>query len=235
MAETYFNKIVRCRKKFSFKLGRGIVKVLYHRPKMVFLGEEFNDGPFLFLVNHCGTKVPPKIECYFPRDCYMWGTYEMTLGVKSIQHYLVHTFYHQKKKWPLVFATIVGTIFAPFANMFYQGMRVIPTYRDSRFVLSIKNSINAIKDGKPIVIYPEDSTSGYKDKIERFFNGYLTFCKLALRVGYDLPIYVGYYNRKKNCIFIDKAILYTDLLKQYNDDNEISEALRMRMNSLING
>ena len=234
MSETYFDKIARCRKKVSFKLARLLVKILYHRPKMVFLGDEFNDGPFLFIVNHCGTKTPPKIECYFPRDFYMWGTYEMTLGLKSVHHYLVHTFYHQKKKWPLLFAAIVGTIFAPFANMFYQGMRIIPTYRDSRFMLAIKNSINVIKKGKAIIIYPEDSTYGYKDEIEDFFSGYLTFCRLALRRGFDLPIYVGYYNRKKNRMIVDKAILYSDLLKQYNNDNEISEALRKRMNELIN-
>ena len=115
MEENYLEKIKRCRKKISFKIARGLVKLLYHRPKMVYLGEEFNDGPFVFLINHCGTKTPPKIECYFPRDYYMWGTYEMTLGLKGVHHYLVHTFYHQKKHWPIVFAWLVGTIFAPFA------------------------------------------------------------------------------------------------------------------------
>ena len=46
MSETYFEKIERCRKKVSFKLARRLVKVLYHRPKMVFLGDEFNGRIF---------------------------------------------------------------------------------------------------------------------------------------------------------------------------------------------
>ena len=159
----------------------------------------------------------------------------MTFGLKGVHHYLVHTFYHQKKKWPIVIAAIVVTILAPFAQMFYQGMRIIPTYRDSRFTSSIKNSIKVINEGKVIVIYPEDSTDGYKDQIEKFFNGYLTLCELSRRKGIDLPIYVGYYNRKKNKMIVDEKMMYSDLLKKYdNDQDKISEELRLRMNALIN-
>ncbi|MBO4667636.1 MAG: hypothetical protein J5666_05885 [Bacilli bacterium] len=232
--ETYFEKVDRSRKKVSFKIARFLVKLLYHKPKMIFLGEKFNDGPFLFLINHCGTKTPPKIECYFERDFYMWGTYEMTQGLKAVHHYLVHTFYHQKKKWPLFFAALVGTIFSPFAYMFYQGMRIIPTYHDSRFLSSIKNSLRVLNDNKVIVIYPEDSNDGYKDKIEKFFNGYLTLCDIAKRKGLDLPIYVAYYNRKKNKIIIDNPVYYSSLCNTYSNQDEISEVLRNKMNDLIN-
>ena len=210
------------------------MKILYPKPKVLFLGEEFNEGPFLFLINHCGTKTPPKIECYFPRDFYMWGTYEMTLGLKKVHKYLTYTFYYKKKKWPRVIAYIVGTIFSPFAYMFYQGMRIIPTYQDSRFMGTIKNTFKVINEGKAVVIYPEDSNEGYKDQIEKFFNGYLTLCELAKRKGIDLPIYVAYYNRKKNKIVIEKPILYSTLINEYNDHDKISEVLRTKMNNLIN-
>lgn len=234
MQETYSEKVDRCRKKISFKIARFLVKLLYHKPKVIYLGDKLNKGPFLFLINHCGTKTPPKIECYFPRDFYMWGTYEMTLGMKSIHHYLTYTFYYKKKHWPRIFAILVGTIFTPFAYMFYQGMRIIPTYPDSRFLSSLKTSVDTIKNGKAIVIYPEDSNDGYKDEIEKVFNGYLTFCDLALRRGFDLPIYVSYYNRKKNRVIVDKPIVYSELLNEYeNDKDKIANTLRIKMNSLV--
>ena len=112
------------RKKFSFKFAKGLVRILYCRPKFVYLGEQFDEKPFVFIVNHVGSSVPTRVELYFPHDFYMWGTYEMTINLKGVQKYLIHTYYHQKKKVPLFFAAIIGTIFAPFARMFYKGMHL---------------------------------------------------------------------------------------------------------------
>ena len=221
------------RKKLSFKFGELIVRIIYWKPKFIYLGDKFDEKPLIFIVNHCGSNAPTRIERHFPHKFFMWGTYEMTESFKQLRHYLIHTYYHQKKKVPLFFAYIIGTIFAPFARMFYKGMHLIPTYPDGRFVKTISTSLKAINNDYAIVIYPEDSSHGYKDVIEYFYNGFLALAEAAKRKGYDLPIYVSYYQKRKRRFIIDQPVLYSSLLTKYDSDNDkIAEALRKRLNEL---
>ncbi len=233
MHEYFINKEKK-RKKISFRITQFFAKlILYHRPKFIFLGDSFIESPFVLLSNHVGSKVGPKIDNYFPHKQYMWGTYEMTGKLKDVRKYLVHIYYHQKKKVPLFFAQIIGTIFSPFAYMYYQGIRLIPTYPDSRFVHSISLSLEAMNNGNSITIYPEDSSEGYKDVLTKLFSGFVILCEARRRKGMDTLIYVTYYQKKKNRFIVDEPISYQSLYEEYKDDRDlIAEKMRLKMNAL---
>ena len=221
------------RKKFSFKLASLINHILVHRPKIKYLGEEFPNEPILLLANHVGKKTPVKIELYYPRDFRMWGTHEMTEGFKAVYKYLTKTYYHQKKHLPQWFAYIVGTIAAPFANMFYRGMRLIATYTDYRFIGTIKRSIKEFEEGKDIVIYPEDSSNGYKEKLEYLHPGFVSFCEMLYQKGKDVPIFVTYLNKRKNLFVVSEKMYYSELKEKYGSFEEIAEQMRLLLNSLM--
>ena len=220
-------------KRFSFKLAKFINWVLVRRPKVKFLGEEFPNEPIVLLANHVGKKTPVKIELYYPRDFRMWGTHEMTEGFKAVHKYLTTTYYHQKKHLPKWFAWIVGSIAAPFANMFYKGMRLLATYTDYRFLGTIKQSIKEFEEGKDIVIYPEDSTNGYKEQLTYLHPGFASLCEMLYQKGKDVPIYVTYLNKRKNLFIVSDKMMYSDLKKEYGDFDHVAEALRLLINSLI--
>ena len=223
------------KKRFSFKFCQFITKVLYPKPKFKYIDADgFINRPFVFIVNHSGSRVPTRIENYFPVPMYMWGTYEMCEGLKAVRKYLIHTYYHQKKHVPLFFARIIGTLFAPFANGFYNGTRLIPTYTDGRLIQTFKETDRLVAEGNSLVVYPEDSSEGYKDQIEYIFNGFLAFCQMQIRKGNDMPVYVAYFQRKKRRFVIDKPHLYSELLKEYGNHDTISKELRHKMNSLMN-
>ena len=222
------------KKTFYFKFSQLITKILYPRPKFKYIDADgFIDQPFVFIVNHSGSRVPTRIENYFPVPMYMWGTYEMTEGLKAVRHYLIHTYYHQKKHVPLFFAYIIGTLFAPVPNGFYKGTRLIPTYTDGRLIQTFKETERLVSEGNSLVVYPEDSSDGYKDQIEYLFNGFLTFCQMQLRKGRDMPIYVSYFQRRKRRFVISKPHFYSELLKQYETHDKIAKELRTEMNSLM--
>lgn len=221
------------RKRFSFKLAKFINFVMVRKPKVKYLGEEFPNEPILLLANHVGKKTPVKIELYYPRDFRMWGTHEMTEGLKAVHRYLTVTYYHQKKHLPKWFAWIVGTLASPFANMFYKGMRLIPTYTDYRFVTSIKRSIRTIEKGKDIVIYPEDSTNGYKEQLTYLHPGFASLLEMVYQRGKDLPVYVAYLNKRKNLFIVSERMHYSKLKEQYGDFESIAEAMRQLINSLM--
>ena len=224
----------KLRKSFSFRFSNLIVRLIVRRPKIIFLGKVFPENePYYFLVNHCGKKSPLKIDSYFKNDLRMWGTYEMTLGFKSVRKYLITTYYHEKRHLPKFFAWIVGTIVSPFVAGYYKGMRIIPTYQDMRFVTTLNETIDSVKNNRCIVIFPEDSSKGYKKELPHFFNGCVMSLDKILKRGYDLDIYVGYLIKKKNTFVIMDPIKFSKLKKEFNNYDDMSKNLRTMMNSLV--
>ena len=220
------------RKRLSFKFATFLVKIIIHKPKYKFTKEEFPDEPIVLLSNHVGKKAPSKIDLYYKRNFIMWGAHEMTEGLGSVQKYLTTTYYHDKHHLPKFFAWIVGTVLSPFVNARYRGMRILPTYRDQNFFLSLKLSVKEFEEGKDIVIFPEDSSEGYKKDIEKFFSGFVSLLEVLLRKGHDTPVFVTYFNKKTNTFVVSEQMRYSELKETYNDKDDIAEALRAKMNSL---
>ena len=230
--ETYFEQLERKRKSFAFKFAVFVIKIFFRRPKFVFTEGEFPDEPIVLLANHVGKKVPAKIELYYPRPMMMWGTHEMTEGMKAVHKYLTVTYYHEKKHYPRWFAWSLGTLVCPFVYSFMKGLRVIPTYRDYRLVKTMKLSMQVRGEGKDIVIYPEDSSEGYKDELESFFAGFVSLLETFYRKGDDAPVFVTYYQRKTKTFIVSKQMRYSELKEKYGGFKEIATALKDEMNNL---
>ena len=226
------SRLEKNRKSFSFKFMVFFIKIFFHRPKVKYIAEEFPKEPIVLLANHVGKKVPSKVELYYPRPFMMWGTHEMTEGFKAVHRYLSKTYYHEKKHFPRWFAWLLATIVAPFVNAFAKGMRVIPTYRDYRLVKTMKETIKTRQEGKDIIIYPEDSSEGYKEELETFFAGFVSLLETLYRKGDDAPVFVTYYQKKTKTFVISDKMVYSDLKKQYGDFKGIANALRDKMNEL---
>lgn len=223
----------KARKKFSFKFSKLIVRLIVRKPKYIFLGSEFpKDKPYFFITNHCGKKSPLKIDCYNKSDIRIWGTYEMTMGFKMARKYLIKTYYHEKKHLPYFLAWIVGTIVSPFVNNYYKGMRIIPTYPDVRFVTTLNETKYAVDNNMGIVIFPEDSAKGYKKDIPYFYGGFIVPLERFLKKGKDLDLYVGYLIKKKNTFVIMNPFKFSELKEKYENNEEMTEALRIEMNKL---
>ncbi len=46
-------------------------------------------------------------------------------------------------------------------------MRVVPTYTDMRLTKTMKISMEAINNNEPILIFPENSDTGYYDVLKK--------------------------------------------------------------------
>ena len=77
-------------------------------------------------------------------------------------------------------------------------MRLLATFTDYHFLSTIKQSIKEIEEGKDIIIYPEDSTNGYKEQLTYLHPGFASLCEMLYQKGKDVPIYVTYLNKRKN-------------------------------------
>ena len=206
--------------------------IIFRKPKLLFTDGEFPNEPVLLLSNHVGKKAPGKIELYYPRPFMMWGTHEMTEGFKAVHKYLRTTYYHEKKHLPKFLAVIIASIVGPLVNAYYRGLRLLPTYHDQRLLTTVKLTTEEYKSGKDIIIYPEDSSTGYKDEIEKFFSGFASFLGMMYRNGYDIPVMVTYFDRRRNTFIFSGVTNYSVLLEEYKTNEAITEAMRKKMNSL---
>lgn len=212
-------------KKFLRATGR------YKKPEFIFLGKEFERGG-LILSNHEGTDAPLSLELYTDIPIRMWGAHEMNSGVIKMYKYQSRVYYHEKKHWNLFLARLFCLIASPITNIFYKGLNLISTYRDARFVKTIHESIDALRCGENIVIFPEDSTNGYLDTLEGFHAGFVMLAEVAYKRGIDVPIYVTYFNKKKLKYMVDAPVYYSSLAQNGRSRKEIAKMLLDRCNEL---
>lgn len=219
------------KRKLWFKLLKQIMKIRYKRPAFAYIGEKFQPGGII-LSNHEGTDAPMSLEIYNTTATRMWGAHEMNSGLIKMYKYQTRVYYHEKKHWNLHLARLFCLIASPLTNMFYKGLNLISTYRDVRLKKTIRESIDAIKEGQCIVIYPEDSTNGYLAELEGFHAGFVLLCESLKKQGIDVPIYVTYFKKEEKVYVVDKAIMYSELCEKYSSKEEIAEALKNRCNEL---
>jgi 1-acyl-sn-glycerol-3-phosphate acyltransferase len=99
-----------------------------------------------------------------------------------------------------------------------------------RFLKTVRESIEAIKSGDSIVVYPEDSRNGYLAELEGFHEGFVTLAEVCKKRGIDLPICVAYYIKSEKTYVFDKPILYSRLVGKTR--KEIAEFFCNRCNEL---
>lgn len=219
------------KRRLWFKCLKGLMRMRYKRPAFVYLGEEFAPGSII-LSNHEGTDAPMSFEIYNNDALRMWGTHEMNSGLVKMYKYQTRVYYHEKKGWNLHLARLFCLLASPLTNMFYSGFNLISTYKDARFMKTIRESEQAIKKGESVVIFPEDSTNGYLSELEGFHPGFVMLAEILLKKGIDVPVYVTYFKKQEKIYVIDKPVKYSELVKKYETREKIADELRLRCNEL---
>jgi hypothetical protein len=162
----------------------------------------------------------------------MWGAGDMNSGLAKLYKYQTQIYYHEKKHWNIHLARLFCLIASPLTHLFYSGLNLISTYPDARIVKTIRESIEAIKAGDSIVIYPEDSKNGYLKELEGFHEGFVMLCEMCYRRGIDLPVFVSYFRKDDLKYIFDKPVFYSELVEKYGGRKEIAQALCQRCNEL---
>ncbi len=225
------NKNTLGKRKLYFRVLKKIMKVRYKEPTFRYLGEEITNSA-LILSNHEGTDAPMAMEIYSKKPIRMWGASEMNSGLIPLYKYQTKVYYCEKKHWNIHLARLFCLIASPLTLLFYSGLNLISTYRDINIVKTVRESIEALKAGENIIIYPEDSTKGYLEELEGFHEGFTLLADVCLHKGIDVPIFVSYYRKKDNTYIIDKPVLYSELSRGGKSRSEIAKQLCTRCNEL---
>ncbi len=224
-------KKTKAKRKFYFRILKKLMKCRYKEPRFIYLGEQFENGA-LILSNHEGTDSPMSLEIYCDKPIRMWGASEMNSGLVSLYKYQTRIYFHEKKHWNLFLARLFCLIASPLTWLFYAGFDLISTYKDTRLVKTLRESVAALKSGDNIVVFPEDSTNGYLAELEGFHLGFVLLAEVCKKQGLDLPIYVSYFRKSDKTYIFDAPVKYSELSAKYKTRSEIAKYLCDRCNEL---
>jgi hypothetical protein len=218
-------------RKLYFRFLKSLMHSRYKEPAFIYLGEKIGNGS-LILSNHEGTDAPMSLELYLDAPIRMWGTGEMNADLATLYRYQSRVYYHEKKHWNIHLARLFCLIASPLTMLFYSGLDLISTYKDAQFVKTISETIESIKQGDNIVIYPEVSEKGYLAELVGFHEGVVMLCEICKKRGIDLPIHVTYFKRNELLYIIDKPVMYSELSAHGESRADIARALCDRCNEL---
>lgn len=219
------------KRKWWFKVLLSFMKGRYKPSRYVYLGEEIGEGA-LIICNHEGTESPMSFELYSNKPLRFWGTAEMNSGLVKMYKYQTRVYYHEKKHWNLHLARLFCLLASPLTYLYYKGLSLVSVYKDTRLTKTLRESMQVMKNGESIVVFPEDSQNGYLPELEGFFGGFATYAEFCLKKGMNVPIFVSYFKKDERVMVVDKPVYYADLKEKYASREEISTALCNRCNEL---
>ena len=219
------------KRKWWYNCIKFLMRCRYKNPEFRYLGEKPTNGAII-LSNHEGTDAPMSLEIHCDFPVRMWGTAEMNEGLVRLYKYQTKVYYHEKKHWNLFLARTFCLLASPLTYIFYKGLNLISTYKDARFLKTIRESVDAIKKGENVVIFPEDSDGGYHEQLKGFFAGFVLFAKQCEKEGIDVPIYVSYFKIKEKVYVFDAPIKFSELKKICSTKEEMADYLVKKCNEL---
>ncbi len=215
----------------GYRILRPLMRKRYKKPEFIYLDGKPKDGSII-LSNHEGTDAPISLDFYYGSPIRFWGTGEMNSGLVKLYQYQTRVYYHEKKHWNLFLARIFCLLASPLTNIFYRGLDLISTWHDARFARTICESRKSLLEGKSIVIFPEDSTKGYLERLEGFHPGFVALGEFCLKHGLDVPIHVAYFNKKTKQYIFSQPFMFSRLKEEYESCEVIAEELCRRCNGL---
>lgn len=152
---------------------------------------------------------------------------------KERWRYLNNVYFRKKKKRSKFTSFLLATFLTPIMALFYKGMKIIPTYPDQRLLATINTSIDELQAGTSILIYPENSSDGYKEVITELYGGFYSLAKCYnQRTGNDINIVNMYYDRKSNTVIVGEPKSYCSLEQQFEKRNDAVEFFLRDMNGM---
>ncbi|NLB49605.1 MAG: hypothetical protein GX807_02180 [Erysipelotrichia bacterium] len=216
-----------------FRFVRKIAKAFKKKPKALDLNKSAVEEPAIYISNHSGASGPLTLSLYIHKFIVPWGTYEMVGNYLERWKYLYYVFYQQKLGYKKAKSWILATLFGIISKMLYRGMQLIPTYRDIRFKTTISQSLRFLRKKSSVLIFPEDSTTGYHEQLLRYNLGFIFLSETYYKeTGIDLPVYPVRYSKQKNMYIIGEKDYVNKYLLQGKSREEVAEIFKDTTNVL---
>ena len=116
--------------------------------------ENLPDEPCVIVGNHSHMYGPIMGELYTPVRHYVWCAGEM-MKREEVAAYAYRDFWSGKPKGTRWFYRILSHLITPLALCVFNNAHTIAVYHDTRLITTYRESIEKLKEGYSMVIFPE--------------------------------------------------------------------------------
>lgn len=204
----------------------------FYRAKTESMIETLPDKAIIVSI-HAAKKGPMAIAVSYPKFHAMWGHHSMLGNYVERFKYLRNVLYIQKMHKGRFIATFKATYEAAFSIWVYKGMKIIGTYTDMRLLSTIRNSETVLDANASIVVYPEDSSTGYYKELKSAFPGFVMLASAYYQKrGEDVPVIPAYISTDKKRFLIGEPRYVREMEKSGLNKQQIADVFKDDINAL---
>ena len=208
-----------------------LARIIFKKPEFVFEEPLPKDEAVVFTANHSGAYGPVNAALYFPTPCRPW-TIAQILDKKSAADFVFYDFFAATTKKCKFFWRALSHLVAFLLRPLLLATDGIPVYHDRRITETFAKSIDALKSGSSIVVFPE-CPEKFSSHINEFYGG---FAKLGLlyykETGKKLKFYPTYVAHPLKKVLVGKPVEYDPEKPATLGRKQIAEELRDRTEKL---
>ncbi len=214
-----------------FKFLRKTLSFFYRKTKFIGL-ENIPKEPSIIVGNHAQIHGPFIAELQMPFKKNIWCAGEM-LDKNAIPDYAMKDFWPYKPKrvrW--FYKGVSKVVAAPLLSYIYNRVDVIPVYHDNRVILTFKRTVECLKKGAHIVIFPEYHKP-FNQIIYEFQQSFVEIARLFFKNTGKRISFVPMYNAPKlKTVVFGKPIEYDQKIDIVEQKNSICNYLKNEITSL---
>lgn len=209
--------------KVFYKLVWRLVWMFYPRYTIEGL-ENLPEEPSIVVGNHSQAHGPIFSELYFPGKHSIWCAGQM-MSCKEVPGYAYHDFWDEKPAFLHPFFKVLSYIIAPFISAVMRCGDTIAVYHDTRVISTFRTTVQKLKEGEHIIIFPE-CKRGYNQILCAFQENFIDVAKLYYKkTGKEVCFVPMYLAPKLRRAYFGKPIRYNSAVPIAQERERICKAL----------
>jgi len=207
-----------------------LARLIFKKSKVV-TKEPLSDEPSVFLCNHSAAIGPALMTLYFKRPHKTW-VIDFAMDKKIGPNYFFHDGLFGRSKKCKGFYRLLSRIIMPLLRRLLTSGGPILVHHDRRIMQTFKESIEALEDGKDLVIFPESPVRA-TEFVSKLYDGFADVGRMYFqKTGKCLKFYPVYCEKKNRVITIGEPITYDPELPQRDERRTVAEHVQNGIDAL---
>ena len=226
---SYYNMVMK--KSLYARLLEPLARLIFPKCKLVTKQQIPDDEPAVFLCNHSAAIGPALMTLYFEKPHKTW-VISYAMDKKIGPNYFFHDGFFgrsHKCKW---FFRLLSKIVMPMLRPLLRMGDPILVYHDRRITNTFNESVEALEQGKNLVVFPESPVRA-TEYVSTLYDGFADVGRMYFKkTGKCLKFYPVYCEKKNRVISIGEPITYDPNAPQRDERRIIAEHVQNGIDSL---
>lgn len=187
----------------------------------------------VFVCNHLETYSPIVLSLYFPYAFRPWVHAHLMDRSRCMRH-LDMEFAQKTLRLRPPLSTFIAAMVMPMCIRLMKAIGAIPVFKgEMRIRETFDESVQALKQGSNLLLFPENPTKRYSRHINEFHSGFAHLASLYFRqTGRHLDFYPVYIDKQKRKIIIGQSIQTDTNMDHHKQRIHITAVLRDSVNEI---